>query len=152
MNLCDETKGKYARDYLAERQITFESLKKWQLGLAVNSPDDLIKAAKAKKVPMKLLEQAGLILGQNQDKFINRLMFTITDVTGRVIGFGGRPGAGPARDCLDGNGGRCGRLYRLHNGPSIRMRQCCRDVGDQFHGGARTHLTAVCEKGRFGVR
>ncbi|MHC4751555.1 MAG: CHC2 zinc finger domain-containing protein, partial [Planctomycetota bacterium] len=37
MNLCDETKGKYARDYLAERQITFESLKKWQLGLAVNS-------------------------------------------------------------------------------------------------------------------
>ncbi len=39
---------------------------------------------------MKLLEQAGLILGQNQDKFVNRLMFTITDVTGRVIGFGGR--------------------------------------------------------------
>jgi DNA primase len=89
-NLSDETKGKYACNYLAERQITPESMKKWQLGLAVNSQDDLIKAAKAKKVPMKLLEQAGLILGQNQDKFVNRLMFTITDVTGRVIGFGGR--------------------------------------------------------------
>jgi DNA primase len=41
-------------------------------------------------VPLKLLEQAGLSVGQFQDKFVNRLMFTITDVTGRVIGFGGR--------------------------------------------------------------
>jgi DNA primase len=52
--------------------------------------DGLINAAKAQKVPTKLLEQAGLIVGQNQDKFVNRLMFTITDVTGRVIAFGGR--------------------------------------------------------------
>jgi len=89
-NLHDVKKGKYARDYIAKRQISPESVKKWQLGLAVNSRDDLIKAAKAKKVPARLLEQAGLIFGQNQDKFINRLMFTITDVTGRVIGFGGR--------------------------------------------------------------
>jgi DNA primase len=89
-NLADPKKGKYARDYLGERQITPDSIKKWQLGLAVNSQDDLLKAAKAKKVPTRLLEQAGLVISQNQDKFVNRLMFTITDVTGRVIGFGGR--------------------------------------------------------------
>jgi DNA primase len=65
-------------------------VEKWQLGLAIDSPDGLFKEAKAKKAPLKLLEQAGLITSQNQDKFINRLMFTITDVTGRVIGFGGR--------------------------------------------------------------
>jgi DNA primase len=90
--------GKYARDYLADRQITDESVKKWQLGLAIDSPDALFREAKAKKASLKLLEQAGLLIGQNQDKFVNRLMFTITDVTGRVIGFGGRT--------LDDNGAK----------------------------------------------
>jgi DNA primase len=89
-NLQDTNKGKYARDYLAERQISPESVKKWQLGLAIDSPDDLSKAALTDKVPAKLLEQAGLTAGFNRDKFTNRLMFAITDVTSRVIGFGGR--------------------------------------------------------------
>ena len=89
-NLHDKKKGKYARDYLAQRQISPESIKNWQLGLAIDSPDDLLNTAKSKNAQVKLLESAGLITSQNQDKFINRLMFTITDVTGRVIGFGGR--------------------------------------------------------------
>jgi DNA primase len=89
-NLCDQDKGKHARDYIAERQITPETAKKWQLGLAGDSPDVLIRAAKAGNVPPGLLEQAGLVAGPAQDKFVNRLMFPITDVTGRVIGFGGR--------------------------------------------------------------
>ena len=89
-NLYDPKKGKHARDYLAERQITPESIKTWQLGLAVDSQDALITAATAKNIPIKLLKQAGLVTALQQDKFINRLMFPITDVTGRVIGFGGR--------------------------------------------------------------
>ncbi|TSA55839.1 MAG: DNA primase [Planctomycetaceae bacterium] len=88
--LNDDKMGKYARDYLAERKISPESIEKWQLGLAIDSPDGLVREARANKAVLKLLEQAGLIFGQNQDKFVNRLMFTITDVTGRVIGFGGR--------------------------------------------------------------
>jgi len=88
-NLCDQTKGKTACDYIAARKISPESTKKWQLGLAIDSPDDLIRTAKTKNIPPKLLEQAGLTAA-NQDKFINRLMFPITDVTGRIIGFGGR--------------------------------------------------------------
>jgi DNA primase len=97
-NLNDVKLGKFARDYLAGRQINPESVEKWQLGLAIDSPDGLINEAKAKKASLKLLEQAGLIVNQNQDKFVNRLMFTITDVTGRVIGFGGRT--------LDDNGAK----------------------------------------------
>jgi DNA primase len=93
-NLRDEKKGKFAREYLAQRQITSDSVKKWRLGVAIDSQDGLLKAASAKNIPVKLLEQAGLITGQAgsgfNDKFVNRLMFTITDVTGRVIGFGGR--------------------------------------------------------------
>jgi len=89
-NLHDEKKGEQTRDYITQRQITSQSVKEYQLGLAIDSPDDLLRTAKAKKIPTKLLEQAGLITAQHQDKFINRLMFSITDVTGRVIGFGGR--------------------------------------------------------------
>lgn len=89
-NLYDNEKGKYARDYLTARKITDESIKKFQLGLAVDSGDDLLKQARARSIPAGLLEHAGLVTAQNQDKFVNRLMFAITDVSGRVIGFGGR--------------------------------------------------------------
>jgi DNA primase len=89
-NLNDKKKGEQARKYIAERKITPQSAKIWQLGLALDSPDDLFRTAKAKNIPIKLLQQAGLVTDNNQDKFVNRLMFAITDVTGRVIGFGGR--------------------------------------------------------------
>ncbi len=102
-NLYDEKKGKYARDYITERHITTDCAKKWRLGLATPGQDDLLRAAKSKNIPVRLLEQAGLISSQQQDKFVNRLIFPITDVTGRVIGFGGRtlnetlrPGSGQA--------------------------------------------------------
>jgi len=97
-NLSNDKIGKDARVYLAQRQITPDSIEKWQLGLAIDSPDGLLRQAKVNKASLKLLEQAGLLVGQNQDKFVNRLMFTITDVTGRVIGFGGRT--------LDNNGAK----------------------------------------------
>ena len=97
-NLQDKNKGKLVRDYLSQRQISPESIDKWRLGLAADSTNDLIEASKPLKIPTKLLELAGLITRQNSDKFINRLMFTITDVTGRVIGFGGRT--------LDGTGAK----------------------------------------------
>ena len=97
-NLKDVVKGKITRDYLAQRQLTPESIENWRIGFAANSTNDLIQAAQVAKVPVKLLEQAGLLAGSNTDKFINRLIFTITDVTGRVIGFGGRT--------LDGTGAK----------------------------------------------
>ncbi len=97
-NLHDQSRGKIVRDYLSQRQLSPESIDNWRLGFAASSTSDLIEAAKSSRIPIKLLEQAGLTSGQNMDKFINRLMFTITDVTGRVIGFGGRT--------LDGTGAK----------------------------------------------
>jgi DNA primase len=88
--LNDPEKGKQARDYLAERKISAESIKTWRLGLAPNAADAMARAAAAKRASLNVLQQAGLITGPNQDKFVNRLMFTITDATGRVIAFGGR--------------------------------------------------------------
>jgi len=89
-SLSDPEKGKVAREYLAKRQISAESISKWRLGTSPNAVDGLLKAAVASKVPLDLVQQGGLSTGTNQDKFCNRLMFPITDVTGRVIGFGGR--------------------------------------------------------------
>jgi DNA primase len=96
--LSHPEKGKHARDYLAGRGISQESIGKWRLGLAPNVVDALAKAAAERKIPAQLLQQAGLTTASGQDKFVNRLMFVITDVTGRVIAFGGRT--------LDGTGAK----------------------------------------------
>jgi DNA primase len=96
--LSHPEKGKHARDYLAERGVSQESIGKWRLGLAPNAIDALARAAAERKIPAQLLQQAGLTTASGQDKFVNRLMFVITDVTGRVIGFGGRT--------LDGTGAK----------------------------------------------
>ncbi|MHC4539341.1 MAG: CHC2 zinc finger domain-containing protein [Planctomycetota bacterium] len=64
-NLNDVKIGKFARDYLADRKISSESIKQWQIGLASDAQDGLINAAKAQKASLKLLEQAGLIAGQH---------------------------------------------------------------------------------------
>jgi len=90
-NLADEQRGKSARNYLDNRKLSQQSVNNWQIGLAgVN--DELVKSAKAERADMGLLVKAGLATGSGSfsDRFVNRLMFTITDVTGRVIGFGGR--------------------------------------------------------------
>jgi len=92
-NLDDEQIGKSARRYVAERRISAETAGKWRLGLAGDLEDGLVRAAAKKSIPPKLLEEAGLVVGGKagcRDKFISRLMFTITDATGRVVGFGGR--------------------------------------------------------------
>jgi len=89
-SLNDPEKGKYARDYLAQRGISGESIEKWLLGLAPNAVDALARAARAREIPADLAQQGGLVAGPSRDRFFNRLMFPITDVTGRVCGFGGR--------------------------------------------------------------
>lgn len=96
--LNDPEKGKRARDYLAERKISAESIKTWRLGASPNAVDALARTAAAKRASLHVLQETGLITSPNQDKFVNRLMFTITDATGRVIAFGGRT--------LDGTGAK----------------------------------------------
>jgi DNA primase len=88
--LNDPERGKVARDYLASRKISADSIAQWKLGVAPNAVDTLTKAATAQKIPVRLLQQGGLTMGTGQDKFVHRLMFPITDATGRFIGFGGR--------------------------------------------------------------
>ncbi|MHC4187521.1 MAG: DNA primase [Planctomycetota bacterium] len=92
-NLFKTELGKSTLKYLQQRQISNEDVKQWQIGLALESGNELVRASKSSKVPGELLKPAGLVVQQGGkliDKFVKRLMFVITDVTGRVIGFGGR--------------------------------------------------------------
>lgn len=93
-NLYSEQKGREARNYIKERQISDKSMKEWQLGLALNQWDDVVKTADKERILEKLLIKYGLAVANDNggcyDKFRNRLIFPIIDVTGRVVGFGGR--------------------------------------------------------------
>jgi DNA primase len=93
--LADPTTGKAAREYLKSRGFNAESIKNFQIGLALESWDALLKHPTMRKYPPGLLHQAGLVKardngGGHYDTFRNRLMFPIKDETGRIIAFGGR--------------------------------------------------------------
>jgi DNA primase len=101
-NLWHPETGAVVRNYIKERGISEELARKWQLGFAVDAWDDLTGKAAHRKDAAQSLTQAGLAVqrenGGCYDKFRNRLMFPIVDVTGRVIGFGGRTlGDDPAK-------------------------------------------------------
>jgi len=91
-NLLKTEEGKKAREYLRKRGFDKDAIERWRLGFCL-SGDNLLKAAKRRGISTRELSGAGLIIqraGSYHDKFSGRLMFTITDVTGRVTGFGGR--------------------------------------------------------------
>lgn len=93
--LAHPTDGKVARDYLEKRGFTPESIRRFQIGLAVDGWDALLRSPVGRKYDPQVLHQAGLVKAREgrdgyYDTFRNRLMFPIRDVNGRVIAFGGR--------------------------------------------------------------
>ena len=83
-----------AKRYLEKRQISLEVARKWRIGYAVDAWDGLIQWANGKKYKPALLATAGLALPRDNgglyDRFRGRLMFSICDESGRVVGFSGR--------------------------------------------------------------
>jgi len=87
--------GSAARQYLAGRGLTAPLVERFQLGYALPRWDGLLRALKTRGHPDRLLEAAGLLVARqtgtgHYDRFRNRLMIPIWDVSGRVVGFGGR--------------------------------------------------------------
>ncbi|MDA3799677.1 MAG: DNA primase [Kiritimatiellae bacterium] len=88
-------KGKPAVDYLKSREITGEMAKEFTIGYAPEGWDTLINWAKSQKITEQDLDKLGLLSQSEKsdhqyDRFRNRLMFTIHDDQGRVVGFSGR--------------------------------------------------------------
>jgi DNA primase len=88
------TKNDFALQYLRKRGITEETQKKFRIGYAPNSRSDFISFASQHGFSPKDLVKAGLAIeretGGITDKFRGRLMFTIQNLTGMVVAFGGR--------------------------------------------------------------
>ena len=86
--------GQIARDYLARRQLTAQTVTRFGLGFAPDTWDSLVRAMKALGYSEQELFDGGLVRhgksGGVYDTFRNRLMFPVIDVRGSVIGFSGR--------------------------------------------------------------
>jgi len=83
-----------ARRYLVEREVSIDSVKKFQLGFAPQSWDWMLGQAQQAGFSPEVLQRVGLVRprekGGYYDYFRGRLMFSIRDVRSRAIGFGGR--------------------------------------------------------------
>ena len=87
--------GARAQTYLAERGIDPEVAKRFGLGYAPEGWDTLLTFMKSEKIAEETLVTAGLAVARENragvyDRFRGRLLFTIRDLQGRVVAFGGR--------------------------------------------------------------
>lgn len=87
-------KGQAGYQYLRKRELSDETIKKFGLGFANVTSNDLVQYLKSKGYEDNLVQEAGLASYDEKfgmhDKFWNRVMFPIQDSNHRVIGFGGR--------------------------------------------------------------
>ncbi|WP_282674559.1 DNA primase [Lactococcus cremoris] len=84
--------GERARDYLAERGITDDVIKRFNIGLAPEENDFIFKNL-SNKFDEEVMANSGLFHFSNNrvfDAFTNRIMFPITNEYGQTIGFSGR--------------------------------------------------------------
>lgn len=80
--------------YFKERGFRDDIIKKFELGYSPDVWDALTTAATSEGYNIQFLEETGLTIRKDNDKFYDRfrgrVMFPIHSFTGRVIGFGGR--------------------------------------------------------------
>jgi len=92
--LLSSPAGKKARDYVASRGLSLETITNFQLGFSPNKWEALKQHLLEIGYAESVLLEAGLIVeteeGKKHDRFRNRLMFPIHDIRGHTIGFGAR--------------------------------------------------------------
>lgn len=91
--LNDEQGKAVGLAYFKERDFNDETIKAFQLGYCKESWDDFTKQAVKNGYKSEYLEKAGLTIVKDDkeyDRFRGRVIFPIHNLTGKVIGFGGR--------------------------------------------------------------
>jgi DNA primase len=107
--LWESSEAARAREYLAARGLNEEILREFRVGYAPSAWDRVLLASRRGGFSEQELYATGLAQRSRQngalyDRFRSRIMFPLTDIRGRVLGFGARamaeepsPGsAGPA--------------------------------------------------------
>lgn len=81
--------GKQAKSYLLKRSIDEAIIKEFEIGLSLETKDDLTKLLTNKDYDLVTLNRIGLAI-DNHDTYIDRIMFPLYDISGKVVGFSGR--------------------------------------------------------------
>jgi DNA primase len=92
--LHEGSTGQKAKQYLLQRGISEQSIKKWRVGFAPETWESLLSFLKTKGFSVGEIERVGLALtsdkGKTYDRFRSRIIFPIFDLNSQIIGFGGR--------------------------------------------------------------
>lgn len=97
--LTKHAHGEKARLYLKNRGVSDKSIKTFSLGYSPNSWEGLLRFLRKKGYDEELMESAGLVIPSRSsntashsyyDRFRGRVMFTLRDHRGNVVGFSGR--------------------------------------------------------------
>jgi DNA primase len=92
--LLNTSVGKIARNYVAKRGLSPETIKNFQLGFAPEGWDTIKQYLKGREHGEAELLASGLLVEREDknsyDRFRNRLMFPIRNMQGKILGFGGR--------------------------------------------------------------
>lgn len=84
-----------ARQYLQSRKLKQETLERYAVGYAANKWDGLINFPKYKSINPDVYLELGLVQKKEEteryfDRFRNRIMFPFYNLSGQIVGFGGR--------------------------------------------------------------
>ncbi len=93
--LWESSEAARAREYLAGRGLGEKILRQFRVGYAPSAWDRVLLASRRGGFTEKELYATGLAQrskqnGQPYDRFRSRIMFPLTDIRGRVLGFGAR--------------------------------------------------------------
>jgi DNA primase len=92
--LFDNQEGRsIGLSYFKERGFSEDIVRKFELGYALESWDDLLTVAQTSGYSLDLLQQLGLVAEKDGRKFAffrNRVQFAIHDANGKVVAFAGR--------------------------------------------------------------
>jgi DNA primase len=93
--LWESSEARRAREYLEGRGLAEETLRQFRVGYAPSAWDRVLLASRRGGFSEQELYATGLAQrskqnGQPYDRFRGRIMFPLTDVRGRVLGFGAR--------------------------------------------------------------
>lgn len=91
----DPVRGRSARDYVQARGVSDAVAERFVLGYAPDAWDALSSVLSARGFKPQEIQSAGLAIPRKDgsghyDRFRNRVIFPIRDVSGRVLAFGGR--------------------------------------------------------------
>jgi len=90
----ESSKGKKAKQYLIDRTVSEDSIKKWRIGYSPDTWSGLLDFLISRGYTKQDILEVGLVVkndkGKIYDRFRGRIMFPLFDLNSQVVGFTGR--------------------------------------------------------------